>query len=104
MPWIVLVQLTRGFAYSAFTATAMTYATEVRARAQRGRVSGLYSSAGGIGSILGSSMGGILTQLTNFRTMIGTNAALIFAGAVYLAAVAVRRRKPKPMLRKPRED
>jgi len=91
MPWIVSIQLTRGFAYSAFTATAMTYATEVRSRSQRGEVSGLYSSAGGIGSILGSSMGGILAQLAGFRTMIGINAALIFGGAVYLAVVAVRR-------------
>jgi MFS family permease len=91
MPWIIAIQLTRGFAYSAFTATAMTYATEVRAKSQRGEASGLYSSAGGIGSILGSSMGGILTELTGFRTMIATNAGLIFGGAVYLAAVIVRR-------------
>ncbi|MDH3568511.1 MAG: MFS transporter, partial [Desulfobacteraceae bacterium] len=28
-PWILLIQLTRGFAYSAYTAAAMTYATEV---------------------------------------------------------------------------
>jgi MFS family permease len=90
MPWIALIQLTRGFAYSAFTATAMTYAAEARSRSQRGRVSGLYSAAGGVGSILGSSLGGTLTQLTSFRIMIGTNAALIFGGAVYLALMAVR--------------
>jgi MFS family permease len=91
MPWIVLVQLVRGFAYSAFTATAMTYAAEVRSKSQRGQASGLYSSAGGIGAILGSSMGGALTQFTSFRIMIITNAALIFSGAVYLAVVAVGR-------------
>jgi MFS family permease len=90
MPWIVVVQLIRGFAYSAFTATAMTYATEVRGRAQRGEVSGLYSVAGGVGSILGASMGGIQTQLMGFRAMIATNAALILGGAVYLAVVAFR--------------
>jgi SET family sugar efflux transporter-like MFS transporter len=90
MPWMIFIQLTRGFAYSAFTATAMTYATEVRSRSQRGQVSGLYSSANGLGSILGSSVGGTLTQLTSFRTMIGTNAVLIFAGAIYLAVVAFR--------------
>jgi SET family sugar efflux transporter-like MFS transporter len=90
MPWIVLIQLTRGFAYSAFTATSMTYAAEVRSRSQRGQVSGLYNSAGGIGTILGSSMGGTLAQFTSFRIMIGTNAALIFGGAVYLALAAVR--------------
>ena len=91
MPWIVLIQLTRGFAYSAYTATAMTYATEVRSRAQRGAASGLYSSAGGIGSILGSSMGGILTQLAGFRAMIALCAALILGGAAYMAIVALRR-------------
>ncbi len=92
MPWIVAIQLVRGFAYSAFTATAMTYATEVRARAQRGRASGLYESAGGLGSILGSSLGGSLTQFTSFRTMIGTNALVISAGAVYLAVTAAYHR------------
>jgi predicted MFS family arabinose efflux permease len=90
MPWILSIQLTRGFAYSAYTAAAMTYATEVRSREQRGTVSGLYNSAGGLGAILGSSMGGIQTQLMGFRAMIGTNAALIFGGAVYLAAAARR--------------
>jgi len=88
MPWIVSIQLTRGFAYSAYTAAAMTYATEVRSREQRGTVSGLYNSAGGLGAILGSSMGGIQTQLMGFQAMIGTNAALIFGGAVYLATTA----------------
>jgi len=93
MPWILLVQLTRGFAYSAHTATAMTYATEVRGRAQRGWVSGLYGAAGGIGSILGATMGGLQTQWMGFRPMIATNAALIFAGALYLAVVAVKHRR-----------
>ncbi|UCC65339.1 MAG: MFS transporter, partial [Anaerolineae bacterium] len=90
MPWIVVIQLVRGFAYSAYTATAMTYAAEVRSRQQRGQASGLYSSAGALGSILGSSMGGILTQLTGFRTMIAANATLILAGAAYLGIEAVR--------------
>lgn len=93
MPWILLVQLTRGFAYSAHTATAMTYATEVRGRAQRGWVSGLYGAAGGIGSILGAAMGGLQTQWMGFRPMIATNAALIFAGALYLAVVSVKHRR-----------
>jgi MFS family permease len=92
MPWILLIQLNRGFAYSAYTAAAMTYATEVRSREQRGTASGLYNSAGGLGAILGSSMGGIQTQWMGFRAMIATNAALIFGGAVYLAAAAKQAR------------
>jgi len=93
MPWIVGVQLVRGFAYSAFTATAMIYAAEVRQKAQRGQVSGLYASAGGLGSILGMAMGGSLVQVGGFRLMIGVNAALIFGGAVYLAVVGARVRR-----------
>jgi MFS family permease len=93
MPWIIGVQLVRGFAYSAYTATAMTYATEVRARAQRGRVSGMYSTAGSVGSILGAAMGGAQTAWVGFRSMIGTNAALMLGGAVYLGAVAWGRRQ-----------
>lgn len=92
MPWIVVVQLIRGFAYSAFTAASMTYAAEVRAKAQRGRISGLYSSAGSIGAILGSTMGGALAQFAGTPTMILANAVLIFGGALYLAIVAFRHR------------
>jgi len=90
MPWIVLVQLVRGFAFSAFTATAMAYAAEVRSRGERGKVSGLYSSAGAIGSILGAPLGGTMAQLLGFRTMIAFNAIFIALGAVYLAIAARR--------------
>lgn len=91
-PWIVLTQVVRGFAYAAFTAAAMTYAAEVRARSQRGQASGLYNSANGLGSILGNSSGGAMAQHTGSRLMIAVNAVLMFAGAVYLATVAVRQK------------
>jgi MFS family permease len=90
MPWIVLIQLTRGFAYSAYTATAMTYATEVRSQAERGRASGLFSSAGGLGMILGAAAGGALAQTLGFVPMICMAAGVIFSGAVYLGGCAVR--------------
>jgi hypothetical protein len=63
-----------------YTAAALTYATEVRSRERRGAASGLFNSAGGLGDIQ--------TQLLGFQAMIATNAALIFGGAVYLAAMA----------------
>jgi len=88
MPWIIGIQVLRSFAFSAFTATAMVYAAEVRGKAQRGQVSGLYSSAGGIGSILGATVGGAITQVAGFRTMIGSMAAVIAGGALYLAKEA----------------
>lgn len=91
MPWIMVVQLIRGFAYSAHTATSMIYAAEVRQRSERGRVSGYYSSAGSVGSILGSSMGGAVTEFAGFRTLIGLCAGIIGAGAVYLGGAAVKK-------------
>jgi MFS family permease len=90
LPWIVGIQLVRGFAYSAYTATAMTYASEVRSRAQRGWASGLYSAAGGVGSILGAFVGGTVTQFAGFRAMFAANAALIFLGAIYVGTEALR--------------
>jgi len=89
-PWIVLIQLCRGFAYSAFISTSMTYAAEARLKTQRGRVAGLYNSLGSIGSMAGSLMGGSLSQFTGFRTMITINAAIIFVGAVYVAFAAIK--------------
>jgi MFS family permease len=92
MPWIIGIQVVRSFAFSAFTATAMVYAAEVRGNTQRGQVSGLYSSAGGIGSILGATVGGAITQAAGFRTMIGSMAAVILGGALYLAKQAWQHR------------
>jgi len=89
MPWIVLIQLTRGFAYSAYTVAAMTYAIEVRSQGERGRTSGLFNSAGGLGMILGSIVGGTLTQVLGFVPMILICGGLIFGGAVYLGVCAV---------------
>ncbi|TFG71775.1 MAG: MFS transporter, partial [Anaerolineales bacterium] len=93
MPWIMGVQLIRGFAYSAHTATSMTYAAEVRKRAERGRISGYYSTAGAVGSILGATLGGAVTQFMGFRALIGICAGVIFAGAIYLGVEAVRNRR-----------
>jgi MFS family permease len=91
MPWIIVIQLVRGFAYAAFTATAMTYAAEARPKSERGWASGLYNSSSGIGNVLGSFTGGALAQFTGFRTMISINAMLILVGAIYVTVVAVRR-------------
>ncbi len=92
LPWIMGVQLMRGFAYSAHTATSMTYAAEVRKRAERGTISGYYSSAGAVGSILGATLGGAVTQFMGFRALIGMCAGVIFAGAIYLGVEALRNR------------
>ncbi len=92
MPWIIGIQILRSFAYSAYTATAMVYATEVRGKAQRGQVSGLQSSAGGIGSILGNAAAGAIAQVAGFGLMIGSMIAVSLGGAAYLGHSALRQR------------
>jgi MFS family permease len=90
-PWILAIQVGRGFSLSAFTATAMVYATEVTSQAERGRASGLYTAALGLGAMLGGTVGGTLTQLLGFVPMILTSAALVFGGGIYLARIHLRR-------------
>jgi MFS family permease len=92
-PWILFLQLGRGFALATFVATSMTYATEVTSQAGRGRASGLYSAARGLGAVLGGTVGGSLTQLLGFAPMILTSAGITLGGAIYLAGAYVQWRK-----------
>jgi MFS family permease len=89
-PWIMLIQIGRGFSFGMFVGTSMTYATEVTTQAERGRASGLYSSTRGLGSVLGGAVGGSLTQFLGFRFMLFTCAILVFGGAVYVATTYLR--------------
>ena len=66
----------------------MAYAAEVRERSGRGAASGLYQSASGLGSILGSSTGGALAEFTSLETMILTYAAVVAGAAAYLWRLA----------------
>jgi MFS family permease len=70
----------------------MTYAAEARSKSERGQASGLYNASSGLGSTLGAPLGGAQAQYTGSRAMIVTNAALMLAGGVYVAVVAVRQR------------
>ena len=89
-PWIFVIQIARGVCLSAFTVTAMTYATEITSQAERGRISGLYSAALGVGAMMGGTLGGSLTQLLGFVPMILTSAGLMFGGGIYMAGIYVR--------------
>jgi MFS family permease len=95
-PWILLIQLLRGFAFSAFTATAMVYITEVSAQSKRGQASGLYSSSRGLGSIVGGALGGLMTQVLGFPSLTLTCAGLLLLGAIYLSFTYFRLRYVQP--------
>jgi len=92
-PWIWVVQLIRGFAFAAFTATSMVYIAEASTRQERGRTAGVYSSTRGVGSIVGASLGGLLTQRMGYAPMLSICAGLLFTGALYLAITHVSWRR-----------
>lgn len=75
---LMAVQVFRGFAYSAFTATSMVYATESgTARTRAGSV-GVYNVAMSLGQILGLAVGGQVVQRAGFTTLFLAS-ALVFA-------------------------
>ncbi len=77
---LMAVQVFRGFAYSAFTATSMIYATESgTARTRAGSV-GVYNVAMSLGQILGLAVGGQVVQRAGFTTLFLAS-ALVFAAS-----------------------
>jgi len=67
---------------------------EASSQADRGRASGLYSSARGLGSIVGGTFGGSLTQFLGFVRMMLICAGLLLGGALYLTGTCVWQRRP----------
>lgn len=79
--WLVglmAVQVFRGFAYSAFTATSMIYATESGTARRRAGSVGVYNVAMSLGQILGLAIGGQVVQRAGFTTLFLAS-ALVFA-------------------------
>ncbi|NOZ28266.1 MAG: MFS transporter [Chloroflexi bacterium] len=70
--WLIAlagVQVFRGFAYSAFTATSMVYAAESgTARTRAGSV-GIYNGVIGLGQILGLAIGGQVVERAGFQAL-----------------------------------
>lgn len=69
LTWLVPVQMIRSLTYSSFETPAMLYATELGLRRQRGRLSGIYYTASGIGGIAGASIGGAVAQMLGLPLM-----------------------------------
>jgi MFS family permease len=90
LAWIVAVQVVRSFAYSCFEAPALLYATELGLRHQRGRLAGLYYSAGGMGNITGSIVGGRAADLVGLPPMFRAVATLMLVTAVVMGKVMPR--------------
>jgi len=82
---LMAVQVFRGFAYSAFTATSMIYATESgTARTRAGSV-GVYNVAMSLGQILGLAIGGQVVQRAGFTVLFLASTLVFVTSAVVFA-------------------
>jgi MFS transporter, DHA1 family, multidrug resistance protein len=93
---IVGVQMVRSFAYASFEAPGLLYATELGLRRQRGRLAGLYYSAGSLGAIAGSIAGGALAQWVGLPNMFRAVVALMLAVALVIGKLMPRLRMAQP--------
>jgi MFS transporter, PPP family, 3-phenylpropionic acid transporter len=101
LAWIVGVQLVRSFAYASMEAPALLYATELGLRRQRGRLAGLFYSAGSLGAIAGSIAGGVIAQWVGLSSMFRMVVALMLAVALVIGKVMPRLRSVQPDLAVP---
>lgn len=91
LPGLVAAQVLRGFAFAAFTATALTMAIELAPAQARGRTAGLYSTANSLAQISGNWIGAPLAATLGFRALYGMAAASVLGAAVY-SQIALGRR------------
>jgi MFS family permease len=98
LAWIVGVQIVRAFAYAAVEAPALLYATELGLRRQRGRLAGLFYSAGSLGAIAGSIAGGAIAQWVGLSNMFRMTVVLMLAVALVIGKVMPRLRSVQPDL------
>ena len=102
LAWIVGVQLVRSFAYASMEAPALLYATELGLRRQRGRLAGLFYSAGSLGAIAGSIAGGFVAQLVGLPLMFRcVTVVLMLAVALVIGKVMPRLRRFSPIPDRP---
>jgi len=94
LPWILGVQIVRSMSYASFEATALLYATELGLRRQRGRLVGLYYSAGSLGGIAGSAAGGGVAQLAGLAHMFMSIVGFMLVTAAIVGKTMPRLRAP----------
>ncbi len=84
-PGLLGVQVVRGFAFAAYTATAMVFAAEWGPEETRGRNTGLFHAVSGMGQVLGNLLGGTLAQTLGFGWLYAICAGLGLAAAASFA-------------------
>jgi MFS family permease len=84
------VQLFRSFAYSAFTATSMIYATETGTARTRAGTIGIYNLALSLGQVFGLAIGGQIVQYSSFQTLFWISSAIFMSSGLIFALLRWR--------------
>jgi MFS family permease len=87
------VQLFRSFAYSAFTATSMIYATETGTARTRAGTIGVYNFSLSLGQVVGLAIGGQIVQFSSFQTLFWISTAIFMCSGLIFSLL--RWRQPK---------
>lgn len=93
---LIAAQILRGFAFAAFTATALTMVIELSPPEARGRVASLYQVSQGTAAMLGSYGGGPIAQAFGYRAIFLLSACTVALGAGY-AHVRLGAARPEPV-------
>ena len=96
LPGLIAAQVLRGVAFALYTATALTMAIELAPPEERGRASGLFTSAQSLAQISGSWIGGPLADAFGFRALYLLSAVAVLVGAAYSFLAIARGRTPPP--------
>jgi MFS family permease len=81
---LVPAQIIRGFAFAAFTATALTMAIDVSPPASRGQAAGLFNIAQSLSQIVGNYAGGPIAQVFGFQALFAGAAGALLLGLGYV--------------------
>jgi MFS family permease len=96
LPALIVIQLVRGYGFGSFTAASMTLTAESSSAGRRGRGSGTYYAAAGVGQLIGMSLGGNLVQSFGFSVLFAVCASLAAASALSFWVMNWRQRNTPP--------
>jgi MFS family permease len=90
LPALIGVQIVRGFGYSSYTASAMTFAAELGDERVRGNNTGLFNATTSSGQLLGSFLGGTIVEVMGFEFLFGVCAVSALISAFFFLVLRYR--------------
>jgi PPP family 3-phenylpropionic acid transporter len=99
LPALLVVQVIRGLGFGAYTATAMTFAAEYGPARKRGSRSGIYSTTGSAGQLLGIFVSGMTVQFFGFSALFALCSLLAFGAAICFWLLRLHMPQPTRLIR-----